>query len=277
MSGRPAARESSLAAAVAREGLDTVAGSFAWSGGSDLDKPGLGDRRRTKFELTDAAGEPHTLYLKRYGPDGWAAGVRRWVTDGRKSPGRVEAENIQMAAEAGLTSMAVVAWGEEPFVLRSGRSYVVVTAVAGDALERCFEAWLAAAADEAVRRITAELADLVARLHRAGLVHRDLYASHIFLDVSGEGPLLSLIDLARAFRPRCRRFRWRVKDLAALKYSMPPAWVDGWWPAFLEEYAVRCGPAVDPRQFRNAVERKASWMRRRHHRKAAMRTAESTK
>jgi len=277
MSSRPAAHEPSLAAAVAREGLDTVAGSFAWSGGSDLDKPGLGDRRRTKFELTDTAGKSHTLYLKRYGPDGWAAAAGRWVTYGRKSRGRVEAGNIRMAAEAGLTSMAVVAWGEEPFVLRSGRSYVVVTAVAGDALERCFEVWLAAAADEAVRRITAELADLVARLHRAGLVHRDLYASHVFFDPAGEGSRLALIDLARAFRPRCRRFRWRVKDLAALKYSMPPAWVDRWWPAFLEAYAAGCDPTVGPRRLRNAVERKASWMRRRHDRKAATRAAESTR
>ena len=72
------------------------------------------------------------------------------------------------------------------------------------------------------RSLSRSLAALVARLHNAGLVHRDLYMSHIFVTARGENDLnLSLLDLQRVVRTRWRRWRWIVKDLAALNYSTP--------------------------------------------------------
>jgi len=118
--------------------------------------------------------------------------------------------------------------------------------------------------------------DLVANLHAAGHVHRDLYASHIFLDAEGGRVQLYLIDLARVFVPRWRVFRWRVKDLAQLKYSMPPAWVEAHWDGFLAAYLRRLagGPSVEqafePARARlaAAIDRKVEHMRRRAARKA---------
>jgi hypothetical protein len=49
-----------------------------------------------------------------------------------------------------------------------------------------------------------------------------MYASHIFLldeDAPTERPRFAFIDLQRVFRPRWRRTRWVVKDLAALNFS----------------------------------------------------------
>ena len=68
------------------------------------------------------------------------------------------------------------------------------------------EAWLG-------RVLTA----LVARLHSNGFQHRDLYACH-FLE--GRDSPLVLIDLARVRQTRRLSKRRRVKDLAALHYSL---------------------------------------------------------
>jgi tRNA A-37 threonylcarbamoyl transferase component Bud32 len=106
----------------------------------------------------------------------------------------------------------------------------------------------------------------VRTLHDAGCVHRDLYASPVFLDDSQGRADLYLIDLARMFVPRWRRFRWYVKDLAQLKYSMPAAWVADFWQPFLAEYLAGVGPrgreGVDL-----AVGRKVASMRRRAERR----------
>ena len=68
-----------------------------------------------------------------------------------------------------------------------------------------------------------ELATLAARVHGAGLVHRDFYCAHVFMDWQEPDQAdLALIDLQRVFRPRFRWRRWMVKDLAALNHSVPP-------------------------------------------------------
>jgi len=226
-----------LLEAVRRAGLDSFEGAFSYEGGADLNKPGLGHRRRTRVELADGHGAAHVLYLKRYGPQALGEAVRRWWARGRRmSPALVEFENIRAAHQAGVPTMQAVACGEDRCPLGAGRSYLIVTAVPGEAMERCFEAYLDAHDAAAVAEITRRLAGMVRRLHQAGYVHRDLYASHVFLDESAGRDDLYLIDLARMFRPRVRKRRWRVKDLAQLKYSMPAAWVAGYWQALLADY-----------------------------------------
>lgn len=243
-----------------RHGMDTLQGVMAFGGGTDLTKPGLGERRRTRLDLTDDSGGRHVLFLKRYGPPRVLAGIRRWWTHGWAfSPAEVEARNIEAARQAGVTTMEVVDW-------RSGAagSYLITTAVPGEALERCPEAFWRRLADDAKAgaEFTSRLAALVRTLHAAGCVHRDLYASHVFLD-EGSGRFdLYLIDLARVFRPRWRRFRWRVKDLAQLHYSMPALWRDLWWEAFLGEYLGPCGAASAAR-WRAAILRKSASIARR--------------
>ena len=259
-----------LRAALRREGLDSVEGAFAYDGGEDLRKPGLGRRRRTRLRVAEPGGRTHVLYLKRYGAQSVGAALRRWVAHGRRrSAGRIEYENIRAARAAGVATMEAVCCGEEPCVLGARRSYLIVTAVPGDALERCFEGFLRRhAGDGAAAAVTKRLARLVRSLHDAGHVHRDLYASHVFLDEAGGRPRVYLIDLARMFSPRWRRFRWYVKDLAQLKYSMPPGWVAAFWQTFLGEYL----PGVGPRGRRavgEAVDRKVASIRRRAERRRA--------
>lgn len=70
------------------------------------------------------------------------------------------------------------------------------------------------------RALAEDLGRLAARLHRAGLFHRDFYLCHVFATPDPAAPpRLHLIDLQRVLRPRVRSRRWAVKDLAALHYS----------------------------------------------------------
>ncbi|HDZ20004.1 hypothetical protein LCGC14_0335230 [marine sediment metagenome] len=258
-----------LLAIIRREHLDTVEGAFQYAGGEDLIKSGLGTRRRSRIRLTDDTGQSHTLYMKCYGCEGLFTRLRRWLRTGRcASQGAAEFANIERVRALDIRTMEPLVFGDDYAPLAGGRSFLLVGEVPGEALERCGEDVLSRWADrpERIDALTDQLADLVARLHRGGCVHQDLYASHLFLDEGADGDELYLIDLARVFRPRWRRFRWRVKDLAQLKYSMPARWVDGSWERFLTRYL---GPEqTDLRAtFEAAVDRRLGWMQRRHERK----------
>jgi len=258
-----------LAEALAAAGLDTVDGAFAYQGGQELAKPSLRGRRRTRIELTGRSGARHVLYLKRYDPEPLAARLKRWWTYGLGAgPAGVEVDNIRRARQAGLETMEAVAFGQERGPLGPGRGYTIVSAVPGEALERRVASYLASAGPDAGSRLADELASLVRRLHQAGFVHRDLYAGHIFLDDSAGRPRLYLIDLARMFRPRWRVFRWRVKDLAQLKFSMPPQWVHRHWGDLLAAYLTGGGEGELDR-YNRSVDRKAAAIARRHARKVA--------
>ena len=156
-----------------------------------------------------------------------------------------------------------IVWGAETGWLGVKRSYVIVAAVPGDALERLGEDFLQRNLKhpEILETFTDELIRLAQRMHEAGYVHRDFYASHIFLHDCEGNLRLYLIDLARAFRPRRRWFRWRVKDLAQLKYSMPWMWVKLQWQRFLEGYLAGWGE-VDYARWDLAIDAKVRRMAR---------------
>lgn len=256
--------------ALRREELDTVAGAFAYRGGEDLNKAGLGHRRRTRLRVTDADGVTHELYLKRYGPKPLRRRLRTWLAGGGfRSEARAEFENIRAIRALGVPTMEAVTFGEDAALTGAGRSYIIVTAVPGEALERCGEEFVhrCAGMPGALEAFTQRLAGLVRTMHQGGYVHRDLYASHVFLCEREEEVDLYLIDLARAFQPRCRRFRWRIKDLAQLKYSMPSRWVERQWEVFLRTY-LRASGNAEFNRWSAAIDRKVNSIRRRAERKA---------
>ena len=249
-----------------RHGLETLEGAFAYADGEELSKDRLGTRRRSRLRLTDESGRPVEWYLKRYGPDGWPQRLARPLTArGRTGPAERELEAIRRLQAAGVPTARPLAAGQERDWLGVRRSYIVLAGVPGEALERCFADCLVRWDGSQVRRFNAALVELVRGLHSAGWVHRDLYASHIFLDETPHGPKLYLIDLARCFALRWRRFRWQVKDLAQLKYSMPPAWVEQYWDEFLGGYLA--GRGREPRRWGPAIDRKVASMHRRRRRR----------
>lgn len=211
-------------------GLDTLDGAFAFEGGVDLIKPGLGNRRRTRIDLPDAP----SLFLKRYYPMPLGKRLRTLLSPRKwRCEAMIEHTNILAITAAGVETMHALAAGVEGNLFTGRRSYTLVDAVAGETLETATAALLPDRAEE----LTAALVLLAKTLHHAGFVHRDFYLCHIFADITPDEIRLSLIDLARVIRPLpARGFRWRVKDLAQLYYSSPQAWIDTQWPAFLSAY-----------------------------------------
>jgi len=269
--------DDALRDAIAAAGLDNLDGAFAFRDGDDLHKPNLGTRRRTRVVLRDAAGRECQLFLKRYGPEPFLRRLRRCVfslasLSWMKSPARVEFDAIAATRAAGVPTMDALALGQS-CPLTDGRSFLLVSTVPGQSLERQHNAF---ATDTAHTHSTLApaLADLVRTFHAAGLVHRDLYTSHIFLSHSdgtqqGDAFELHLIDLARVFRPVAwRRFRWQVKDLAALHFSLPPKWVANHWQDFLIGYLGETTVRQMAR-WTKAIEKKSNKMARRAARKNA--------
>ncbi|HUT59755.1 MAG TPA: lipopolysaccharide kinase InaA family protein [Phycisphaerae bacterium] len=252
----------SLRRALSDLDLDSVEGAFACRDGIDMTVPRLGHRTRMRLGVRCDDGRERTLFLKRYRREPFWWRVRRRLTYGRRrSPAGVEMDNIRAAVAAGLPTIIEAICGEQFDRWGASRSFIVVVAVPGEALEQSAEGFIARHVDDPdmLELFTARLAELVRRLHGAGYVHRDLYSSHVFLDETEDGFALHLIDLARMFAPRRRQFRWRVKDLAALKYSMPASWVGPCWQTFLRAYTPEADERVIGR-WAKAVDDKVAYM-----------------
>ncbi len=205
-----------------RLGLTTLEAVFAFEGGEALDKDNLAPwRRRTRLVLPDRG---QTAYLKRYDRPPWLVQIRAWIAHGRRaSLAQFDHEPAEALARAGIGTPETLAHGTcwaGPF---ERRSFILAAAIPdAESLERrlpaCFDD-LSPTAHVAQRRAFIEaLARFVRRFHDTGWRHRDLYLSHIFHAKDGR---FFLIDLHRAFRPRLRPLRWRLKDLAQLHYSAP--------------------------------------------------------
>ena len=140
---------------------------------------------------------------------------------GARTVAGVEWKWMHRLCEDGIPCARPVALGEE---LRGGqelRSVLVTEAVAGESLERWTARWNELEKHK-TREVLQGVARLVSRFHQKGYIHRDLYLSHIFYDSDAVGEeSLRLIDLQRVLRPRWRKERWIVKDLASLSFSAP--------------------------------------------------------
>jgi hypothetical protein len=193
-----------------------------------LSKAGLGGRQRWRWELpADDGGAPLVLYVKRYAGGGWQGLWDRVLRQAaRGSRGRWEFEQSGRLRSAAIPAPPAVAFAEDMAGVLERRSVVILAAVPGDGLDRVWRAAVARGAPLtrglARHGLAVRLGRFVSAFHQTGTCHRDLYLCHIFaeLDESGQRPpRFTLIDLARTFRPRWRRARWIIKDLAQLDSS----------------------------------------------------------
>ncbi|MBK9127821.1 MAG: hypothetical protein IPM13_08465 [Phycisphaerales bacterium] len=188
-----------------------------------LSKPGLAGRERWRWTRDDET----QLYVKRYTRTPLRQQFDRVLRqDRRGSRAAWEFEVGRRLALAGVAAAPVVGYAEEMVGPWERRSVVVLGAVPGEALDRAWPG-LVAAGSPVTRgagrhRAARELAAFVAAFHAAGLCHRDLYLCHIFMRIDSPGdkaPGFTLIDLARVFAPKLRRWRWIIKDLGQLDAS----------------------------------------------------------
>ena len=198
------------------QGLDSFAAIMAFNGASLVRDKGI--RRITR--LTVPGPKPLTLYFKKH----LRASIRdvlKEIIRGKRpiSAAAQEWRAISELNSTGIETMTAVAFGEKRLLPWLRASFIITVEVDGRRLEDHVHFLRGKWREK--RCIIAGLADLVRKMHFAGLNHRDLYLSHIFLIANGGEKRLSLIDLQRVQR-RARGFnRWVVKDLAALNYSSP--------------------------------------------------------
>ncbi len=191
-----------------------------------LSKPGLNGRQRWRWTLDRAGGGEQVVYVKRYRAPSFRQQCDRII---RQVIGHSvawwEFHQAERLAELRVPAAAAIGYAEEMRGLLESRSAVLLERVPGDAFDRY---WTAACERDAAltngsarHDVTRRLARFVAAFHQTGYRHRDLYLCHIFIcRASAEAPpQFRLIDLARTFRPRWRRMRWLVKDLAQLDVS----------------------------------------------------------
>lgn len=181
------------------------------------------------------------LYAKlRRGDRGAAAAEWRW---------------LHVLPLMGIATAAPVAW-----IARARRSLLVTRALPG----RSLDAWACDAAragwlPELVDWVCRDLAAFVRHLHRQNLIHRDLNAAHLFVDDPRRGGAPALLDVERVFRPRWRRRRWIVKDLASLLASSPVALPPLTGLRFLRRYLD--APLYEHRRLMRAIATKAARIR----------------
>ena len=180
----------------------------------DLLAGGFGETvRETPHRRTECirTAEGLEFYLKLYDP---GAGRIGKVSRG-EAPALVEWQNAHKLHAEGVSIPVFLcaAWGEDG---DRGRSGILIQGVesalpldrllADEGLSEERRAWM----DES-------LLPMVLDLHARGYQHRDLYACHVLVrDL--EAPVL--IDLARIRHQRRISRRRRVKDLAALHFSL---------------------------------------------------------
>ncbi len=162
----------------------------------------------------------------RIGPSDSGALFLKQYLAGRIWPGfhrqrsEVEKKALQVLPGLGLSVPKLLGWGSRFGV----GSFLLWKGCEGEPLDRALAQGYPnplGLTDYRVKKLWIEsLAALIARLHAAGFVHRDLYLGHLLYEGFQEGkPVLHLIDLQRVTKKRLRR--WYVKDLAAMYFSAP--------------------------------------------------------
>jgi hypothetical protein len=202
--------------------LAATLGSFS----SIMQQPGIQEvtRKRGRTVVTvpwhDGRG-----FLKRHTPLSLMAACRRWLEgEARVSSARAEWNAIRLLRTLGIPSIVPIAMGER---LRWGfwerGSFLLTAELTGArSLEDVFSTQSMLSFHARVR-LARRIGLLARRLHSAGLVHRDFYLGHIYLQGSLEGAYqLHLLDLQRVCVGAQLGNRWSVKDVSALLFSSLP-------------------------------------------------------
>ncbi|MEQ8484525.1 MAG: lipopolysaccharide core heptose(I) kinase RfaP [Pseudomonadales bacterium] len=206
----------------------------------------VADRRTLRIEVAGRA-----YFVKVHTGAGWGEIAKNLLTGRLPVVGaRNEYAACRHLEQAGVPAPTVAAFGERGWNPARRLSFVVCDALLGrDSLETLTERWDDRPPDGLERRrLVMAVAAFVGRLHRAGVVHRDLYICHLLADRAAyaAGRVdLAVLDLHRAQIHAKIPRRWLRRDLAALLYSvldLPLSRRD--WLRFVRAYRGRPLPAI---------------------------------
>jgi heptose I phosphotransferase len=175
--------------------------------------------RRT---LRVALGERH-YYLKLHLGVGIAEIVKNWLALKQPVLGARNEYDACLHLEAqGITAPRIAAFAQSTGVAWSRVSFVLCDELSDyEDLETLSLRWSEQPPSGLeLRRLIMQVAELARRFHDAGVVHRDFYICHLLRDCRDPDQPLAVLDLHRALRFSHLPQRWRLRDLAALLFSV---------------------------------------------------------
>jgi heptose I phosphotransferase len=174
--------------------------------------------------------EKRYFYLKRHNSEFvvfrrlLALLLPKWIV----SQGRREFENIYDFRKHNLATVVPVAAGEKFVRLFWAESFLITEdfspSISMEDLLRDQPEFLMGIEGAPRKRILLnDIALFARRMHQEGFNHRDFNATHILLqyDNGSDVPKIALFDLQRVDRRKFLRFRWMIKSLARLNYTLP--------------------------------------------------------
>lgn len=184
------------------------------------------ERSVTRIE----ASPRNVLYLKRHRRE--FLGIKRLVAFISKnrplSQGLIELYNICEFRKHGLATVIPVAAGQRLIDFFWVESFLITeefspfTSIENLLIDHT--AFLADMEDIQKRRALLEkISDYARRMHASGLNHCDFNSNHVLVDYDekGDSSRIILVDLQRVARNRLLKFRWIIKSLAEMNYTLP--------------------------------------------------------
>lgn len=166
------------------------------------------------------------VFIKQHRGVGILEIVKNWLQ--LKKPvisARNEKEALQRLKMVGVPVPTVLAYGEMGRNPATMQSYIMLEAIEPSiSLETLTQHWAKQPPSFIFKkRLIETVANMTARMHQAGINHRDLYICHFLLKqdktTTQDDLPLYLIDLHRAQIRDTVPMRWLIKDLAGLYFS----------------------------------------------------------
>ena len=171
-----------------------------------------------------------TIYLKRHNLEfvGFWRLFPHFFHRRGLSQGRLEFENICDFRNSNLQTVIPIAAGENFFRFFWAESFLITEDfypyISLEALLKDRPDFFTGQEGEHRKRVLInEISVLARKMHENGFNHQDFNATHILLNYDNESdvPKLALFDLQRVETNKLFRFRWKIKSLARLNYTLP--------------------------------------------------------
>lgn len=236
---------------------------FYYQGGTVVKR--IKARNVTRIAIGDPS-QTRDLYLKRHLGARATLGelLAAWILGRSLSPGMVEFENICAFRKHGLATVTPVAAGQRRIGTWRYESFLITESVSPftslEAIIRHEPARFEGPKGQAFKRsLLSAIGDLARRMHTSGFNNRDFNATHVLIgpDSVNEAVGLALYDLQRVDRKKWMHFRWMIKTMAELIYSMPaPLFSDQDHRRLYAAYTGRSGQGCRDRFFRWWINKK---------------------
>ena len=223
-------------------------------------------RQVTRIGISRASGTCD-LYLKRHVANRptfseWVEGTIRHTG---VSPGILEFHSICDFRKHGIPTATPVAAGERKAAGFRYESFLITESITPyislETIIRHHPERLQGIKGERLKQVILKaIADLSRQMHDAGINHLDFNADHVMIgpEVKDGNVSLALLDFQRIDRKKWMRFRWMIKTMAELFYSMPdPVFSDQDRQSMFKHYVRRSGNGAWDRFLLQWIKRKA--------------------